>query len=225
MHDQLSQDIWDAEALRPEVQAALMRIAQAFADSIGVSDLKLVDVHFVGSLANYNYTDGSDIDLHLVYELDGTDMVMAREMFNAKKILWNLQHDIYVKGHEVELYAQPTTEKTRSAGVYSVLNSEWINRPEPDFPEIDYDQVQEKAQAIRDAIDKVIGTRSIHTQEHLEKLKVKLRDMRKIALDRGGEYAVENLAFKEVRRSGHLQKLIDATRGAMDRNLSLESTR
>ena len=55
----------------------------------------------------------------------------------------------------------------------------------------------------------------------LNKLKEKIRTMRGSAIQRGGEFALENLVFKELRNRGYLDKLSKYIRTIEDRNLSL----
>ena len=55
----------------------------------------------------------------------------------------------------------------------------------------------------------------------LNKLKEKIRTMRGSAIQRGGEFALENLVFKELRNRGYLDKLSKYIRTIEDKNLSL----
>ena len=55
-----------------------------------------------------------------------------------------------------------------------------------------------------------------------EKLKDKLRDMRASAIQRGGEFAVENLVFKELRNRGYLDKMSEHLRNLKDTSLSID---
>ena len=55
-----------------------------------------------------------------------------------------------------------------------------------------------------------------------EKLKDKLRDMRSSAIQRGGEFAVENLVFKELRNRGYLDKMSQHLRNLKVASLSID---
>ena len=57
--------------------------------------------------------------------------------------------------------------------------------------------------------------------KYSELLSDKLKKMRLCGLDKGGEYSVENLSYKLLRRSGHLQKLWDAKLEAYDKMMSI----
>ena len=43
----------------------------------------------------------------------------------------------------------------------------------------------------------------------LKKIKGKLKNFRICGLQKGGEYSLENLVFKVLRRNGYIQKLFD----------------
>ena len=53
------------------------------------------------------------------------------------------------------------------------------------------------------------------------RLKVKLQKMRKAGLEAEGVFSLENLAFKVLRRGGHMKRLYDTVRAAYDASKSL----
>jgi len=55
----------------------------------------------------------------------------------------------------------------------------------------------------------------------ISNLKQKLKDYRKIGLEKGGEMSYENLVFKYLRRSGHIEKLFSFKKERLDKELSL----
>jgi len=111
-HETLNQAIWDEnKELKPEVKSKLELIVDKFKERLkedGV-DIDIDDVIIVGSNANYNYTDKSDIDLHLVADLslyEGKED-LAQVVYNAYRRLFNNKFDPMIYGHEVELYIEP----------------------------------------------------------------------------------------------------------------------
>ena len=140
----LNPEIWDnvvtdSPKLKPQVRRALLMIAGEFMEYLG-ENLFIDDVTFTGSLANYNWSKYSDIDLHLFVDFsqfDEEDVEVYKELFQLKKTLFNTTHNITVKGFEVELYAQNVSESHFSTGVYSVLFDEWIQKPEKESVDID----------------------------------------------------------------------------------------
>ena len=112
-----------------------------------------------------------------------------------------------------------------ASGLYSVLNDEWIIKPERSNPQIDYRDIQKKAHSIQDQIDRVIefyeNGEYEETIRRSDKLKAKIKKLRQAGLDDIGEYSVENLAFKTLRRNGYLGKLSDVKTNAYDKMMSI----
>lgn len=229
-HDELNQDFWNQEddKLDPEIRAKLMAIANDFWDSLEVGDTEYDDVTFTGSLAAHNYSQFSDVDLHILVDFSKVDdkVDLVREYFNAMKSIWNRLHDILIKGYEVEIYVQDVNDPHEAQGLYSVLNDEWIKKPVLDKQDFDKDNVKKKAAGLMDQVDRLQPLldegKYEEAEKYADKLKAKIRKMRKTGLETVGAYSVENLAFKVLRRNGYLEKLSDAKREAYDKMLSLK---
>ena len=56
----------------------------------------------------------------------------------------------------------------------------------------------------------------------IDSIKEKLKNYRKSGLEKEGELSYENLVFKFLRRSGHIEKLFDISNKAVDKELSVE---
>ena len=74
----MNQTIWDKESggeymLKSEVRDKLLEISENFIKFIGV-DIDVEDITMTGSLANYNWSSFSDIDLHIIVDLDSIDI-------------------------------------------------------------------------------------------------------------------------------------------------------
>ena len=128
INDDLQPKFWIDNSLDSTVSNKLFEIATEFFVGLHV-EAELQDVTFTGSLANYNWTKYSDIDLHLLVDFSQVDADddLVREFFNAKTALWNKTHNIFMKGFEVELYVQDVNEKHHSTGVFSIKDNESIN--------------------------------------------------------------------------------------------------
>tara|TARA_Y100001963_G_scaffold76856_2_gene106590 strand:+ start:662 stop:2383 length:1722 start_codon:yes stop_codon:yes gene_type:complete len=225
---ELNQDIWDGERLKPDIRDKLLEIAKKFIEPTRAADAELKDITFTGSLANYNYSDLSDIDLHILIDFKDVneDTELVRRYFNAVKALWNYVHDIRIKGYEVEAYVQDDSEPHTSTGVYSVLNDEWITKPSYREIEVDEEAISVKADSLMDQIDIAIelSEQGKHEEalERGEMITDKLKKLRKSGLKSAGEYSVENLAFKSLRNQGYLTKLSDLKRDAYDAMMSVD---
>lgn len=210
VHNELNSKIWDGDTLRPVVKKALLKIAKEFEEFLDSPDVKVDDVTFTGSLANYNYTRHSDIDLHLIVNVSDSDngdcKTDLQEFFMTKKNLWNQTHDISVLGFPVELYAQMADEQVQAEAVYSITTGKWIKKPKHKQSKYDKYAVEVKAQEFIDLIDDVINDK-VDDRDYIQKIMTRIRDMRKSGLEKGGEFSEENLAFKVLRNGGHLERL------------------
>jgi len=229
--DTLSPEVWDKNGddykMKSDIQKRLMEIANDFYDFLGV-DIPLLDVTLTGSLSNYNYSKYSDFDLHLIVNYDDIDAdhELVEDFFSMKKTIWNKRHDITIKDYEVEVYAQDAGETHLSTGVYSVMNDEWVVKPEKTNTKVDKNEVYKKSKSWTKQIDNIekIYNKSKHDQviKLIDKLKEKLKKYRGIGLEEGGEYAIENLVFKVLRRSGYIERLNDMKEDSYDEKMTIK---
>ena len=134
--DTLNPKIWEnpkepnESVMIPKDRQALMRIAEKFIEYLGDDDF-VEDIHLTGSLANFNWSEFSDFDLHVIVDLQQYEnqSELYKELFNLKKQVFNDKHNIKIFGYDVELYAQNAEEPHYSSGVYSIMNNEWVNTP------------------------------------------------------------------------------------------------
>ena len=229
--DTLSPEVWDKNGddykMKSDIQKRLMEIANDFYDFLGV-DIPLLDVALTGSLSNYNYSKYSDFDLHLIINYDDIDAdhELVEDFFSMKKTIWNKRHDITIKDYEVEVYAQDAGETHLSTGVYSVMNDEWVVKPEKTNTKVDKNEVYKKSKSWTKQIDNIekLYNKSKHNQviKLIDKLKEKLKKYRGIGLEEGGEYAIENLVFKVLRRSGYIGRLNDMKEDSYDEKMTIK---
>ena len=220
-HDKLNPLIWDkTEHLHPEIREQLLTIAADFAEFLGVKDLDLRDITISGSNAAFSYTPHSDIDLHLIVDLGNDEHnEVYRELFDAKKFIYNNEHKIIIKGIPVELYVQDANQEHHSQGIYSILNNDWIQIPRRRQADIDDVSVRSKYKDLSKRIKEAIKSKSL---EQMTLVMDKIRDMRGAGLASHGEFGPENLAFKILRNKGDLKKLHNARKAAKSVELSLK---
>lgn len=216
-HDELNPLLWDRTQLKTEIRYKLLAIAHHFAKFLNVPRLNLRDITISGSNAAFGYSDKSDIDLHLVVNMPH-DRPELEELYTAKKNQFNSTYDIKVKGIDVELYVQDVQQPHHSAGIYSILNNRWISKPKHQPPNIDDKEVKSKARNYSAKINAAMRS------GELNKAKEAMSDIRRLrqaGLEKGGEYSVENLAFKLLRARGKIDKFVKYINKLQSAELSL----
>ena len=230
LQNELNPASFSGDKMIPEIRERLMEIAQDFLDGIDFK-MDVEDITLTGSLANYNWSKYSDFDLHILvdYEAIDADQDLVKRFFQDIKAIWNIRHNIFLKGYEVEVYVQNTNEDHMSSGVYSVQNDEWDLKPEKEETErapVDKQNIEKKADDIIFQIDraeKLLADGKLDDAlAAIDRLKQKVRNLRKIGLSKeDGVYSVENLAFKTLRRSMELERLSTLKNKAYDRQMSI----
>ena len=213
-----------------DVRRRLLMIADDFFETLNVGWVDINDIILTGSLANFNWSKFSDVDLHILVDFGEVDEneELVKEYFNSKKNLWNEKHDITIKGYDVELYMQDTEEPHVSSGVYSILWDGWVVQPDSTKKEIDPKKVELKVNSVIDAIHDVYymykNEEYDKTIRMIKNLKEKIKKMRQTGLDREGEYSFENIAFKVLRRTMYLDKLSEIETKSYDKSLTLDES-
>lgn len=220
-NDILNPNVWDGLKLKPEIKEKLLQIGKDFYTDTE-TDAPLKDILFVGSLANFNWTDTSDFDVHVVIDFKDVDenVELVEKLVNALKSKWNDEHDIHLKGHNVEVYIQDITKENRSSGVYSLIQDKWLTEPQKENVLIDKEKIQQK---YNDYVRKINS--GIKAQD-IEKLKTIIKDvydMRQSGLDKSGELSTENLVFKILRSRNYIEKLKTEINKLYDKAQSLNN--
>lgn len=218
-HDHLNPALYHGDHIKPDVREQLLIIAQDFIEHLGVNDLDLVDITVSGSNAAYNYTAHSDIDLHILVDIQKFENDdVYRELFDAKKTVYNEQHNILINGYEVELYVQDSNEPVISLGEYSILNDKWIKLPRK--RKADFDQVATKLK-YRKLYKLAHYALKTNDSNKIQTLIRTLKKYRRAGLDAYGEFGSENLAFKALRQKGVIKDLYEKLKELHDEQLSL----
>jgi len=222
-HKQLNPKLWDGFVLKPQIRAKLLQFAEVWREYAKIPKSAVKEVIMLGGNANYNYTDKSDIDVHVVVDksLISKDNPLLDDYLQDKKQMWTMAHKITILGYGLEPYAQDiSVEYPKQQGVYSLTKDEWLAKPEfvgDDMLKDPY--LKKKVKFYMKMIDDMIkGHVDIDSVKHF---KEKLRDMRGVAIKKGGEFSFENLVFKELRNQGYLDKLSVYQRTEQDQALSL----
>jgi len=229
--DDLNREIWNEDdKIKSEIAVKLLRIAEDFYKKLDIP-ADILNITLTGSMANYNWTEKSDLDLHIVIDYSSVDenVELVEKYLSEAKTNWNRNHEIMIEGHEVEIYVQNINEPHHSTGVYSIMDNDWLIRPEPAEFEVSEDAIEQKYKSIQDTVKMIEKLQKEQKYEEVygdtDRLKAKIRNYRQSGLETGGEFSVENLVFKALRNGGELEKLSDLKREAYDEMMSINEAK
>lgn len=220
IHAELNPLLWENNVLKDDVRTKILDTVTEFIDNSRVP-LNVSDIHLVGSQASFNYTERSDLDVHIIsnFELVDCNTDIVQIACDAIKAKFNSDYNIKIHGIDVELYVEDVRSSVASNGIYSVLTNSWVKFPQPitDVPQYNIDSdVNCWKSRITDAIqsESIDALTDIFDEVYL---------MRKNAIATDGEYARNNQVFKELRNYGYIDKIKDAYKKLKSKQLSLES--
>lgn len=212
--------LWINNQLDPEVKDRLLEIAKDFYEKTNFK-APVKDIFLMGSVANYNWTPESDLDVHILIDFNDLEMPIdtANQATKTASSNWNNEHDIVIKGHKVEINFQNISDnKPHVTGIYSLLKNQWIRMPKRKPLEINKVEIIAKFNELKDYIERAILTGN---REYMKDVKKYIDDYRQYGLDTKGELGTENLVFKILRSRGILKKLKDAAVDVYDQEMSL----
>ena len=221
----LNPKLWNGECLKKGMTYKLLRIAKAFFEFLELPDnVQVLDVLLIGSNANYNWTDTSDIDLHVVIDYQAVDknLHLVKNLMMAKKSIWSTNYPLTYKGMDIELYAQDWNDRLHSSvGQYSLMKGKWLKKPNADVISIDDEVIDAKMAPLEYEIE------NLKEQDPKLEFKIKhilerLYKMRQTGLEAEGEYSIENLAFKKLRNKGLLARLKEMSKRITLSQLQIE---
>ena len=224
MNDTLNPEIWvDENTIKPEIKENLIKIAEDYYSNLELN-IPILDITLTGSLANYNWSKYSDVDLHIIFDTNklGKNKDMVKDLLDVRTRAWNLKHNITVKGFDVELYLQPEDQPHHSTGVYSITNNKWVVEPKKVDADIDKETITKKYNTIIKTVNEIKKCDDEDIVKMLEKLKDKIKAMRQSGLDSGGEFSNENIVFKLLRRNDIMEEIGDMLTDAYDKSVSLD---
>ena len=228
-HEELNPLLFDADKkLLPEIKEKLLAISAKFLDLLEKNDIKIKvdDVILTGSNANFNYTNDSDIDLHILTTLEKGDKgLLYQALYDAYRSLFAKKFDISLHGIPVEVYVETADKKSASGGVYSIRKDEWLKEPEiTEIPEIDQAAFDALYSTLEHECENLLHTDYgvDITEQDVEDLITKIYTIRQEGLDKDGEFSTENLVFKELRNNGYLDLLKQLRDDVVSHELSLE---
>jgi hypothetical protein len=227
----LEPNLWSKNGkLDPKIRIKLLKVAKDFFDSLSLDKSVLVDVQFTGSLVSFAWSQHSDIDLHLIIDFNRVpaDADISERYFDAVKNLWNEQHEVMIKGYEVEVYVENVGSQHVSNGLYSLVKGAWLEIPTSDAERSASDMdVMVKADKWMRMVESEVYAPFVDGDHETsmvaaKELSKRFKRWRKCGLSKQGIRSVENLAYKLLRRRGYVSSLGDLARLSYDALLSLD---
>lgn len=219
---ELVPNIWNPDGkLNSRIRLKLLDIADDFWEYVNLTWVKPSGIILTGSICNFNWSQYSDIDLHLIVDFDEIDekIEFVKDYLDSKKNEWNNEHSgLQIMGYPVELYVQNLGEIPESNGIYDLEENDWIREPNPDDIKsigLNKFSIKEKAAKIMtiidDMYDALASTDDSHKIEQMgddaSYLWKKVKEMRKSSLEKNGESGSGNIVYKILRREFYLDKL------------------
>ena len=221
-HDEMNIAIWDADKkMKPDVRDALLRVADNFIESLNpfIDSSMISDVCLTGSNANFNYTSGSDLDLHILIRFPKEKIY--EDFAQAKKTTWNTTYKVSIHGFPVEIYPQNADENVvKGSGWYSITHDKWLTEPiHQNNVDVTNPEIINIANKLARQIDFVIDYKvtDLPVLHRLGETIWGLRDQAK-----NGEFSIRNLAFKELRNNGYTDKYIKYAQTVQAQHLSIK---
>ena len=194
IQDELNPVLWSDNKLRPEIKEKIMELVNEFQSTLDIP-LTILDINIVGSNASYNYTDKSDVDVHIVtnFEEYGYPQEFVQAAMNSFKANFNNKYDVNYGGYNVEVYVEDVKSSPQSNGIYSVLNDMWIKEPQPLQP-----MEVELEPEYSDYVNRINQILTNGTEQDIVNIIDELYVLRRNSLVTDGEFGKGNLIFKTI---------------------------
>lgn len=212
----------DDDKIKENIRKKLLQVAYDFYNDFELN-AEIIDIILTGSLANYNWTNKSDLDVHIIIDYSKIDenKNILKGYIDNKRTLWNLKHNIVINNHNVELYIQDVNEPHNSSGIYSLLKNKWIVKPKKinNTKKLSnmIKEVNFKYKTYKSGIEMLekLSEKQLEAEMYkkyyiiAKKYKKRIVNKRKEYLSKYGEYSLYNLIFKKLRNNNYLNKLND----------------
>ena len=207
-HDVLNPRLFVSDHLKDEINNKLLDYADKFRNFCLIKKENVIDYYMTGGNCNYNYTDKSDIDVHVLVDKDSMgNRLFLDDYFWDKKYIFMINNHDEIAGYTLEPYIQDNKERIpMGQGVYSLLKRQWIQKPVNLHLDFDHNkELNKKINTSMRLIDHSIETN--RSADEARKLKKRITDIRALAISKQGEFSIGNLVFKSLRNMGYLDRL------------------
>ena len=99
VQEELNPDIWYSDGenykMKPEVRISLLDIVENYIEFVDI-ELDIDDVTLTGSLSNFNWSQFSDVDLHILMDFDSQSDPLLKKYLDSRRMIWNSLRSITV---------------------------------------------------------------------------------------------------------------------------------
>lgn len=209
------------------IRKRLLLITDNYIKSLEV-DFDIKDIILTGSNANFDWNEFSDIDIHLLvdYKNDKT----KKKMMDKSRLMWNIQHNIKIKGYKVEIYGEDVNDFHLSSGIYSLTNDKWLKKPSK-FTQLTTENIKyinKKSESFKHKINYLFWLLNnnkkpaLNIYETSEELFNYLKDRRQKSLEIEGKGGLMNQIYKKLRNEKYLEKLFNLINESYDKIYSIK---
>lgn len=213
----LNSDVFDVETklMLKDVRDYFLEIGAKFLEKSKI-EYDTVDYLLTGSMANYNWSEYSDIDLHYVFNYEEADRntTLISDYFHNITLNFKNTFNLKFKEYDVEFSIQDSNEDyVKNEGVYSIKYDKWLQEPIYVDTQYDVSEIEKYLNLFGDKIKKIVSSyrnKEISEKEYLKQINDILdtiSSLRKDGLKDKGEFSEKNIAFKILRRKGIIDKL------------------
>lgn len=226
----LNSKFFDGMKLKPRIRKSMLNLFNFMISKLPFENKiqeYILEKNFVGSMTSFQWSDESDIDLHLVVDDEQLAEDHNLDSIETLQILRNsikkLNDKFYMLGYQIEFYIQGKNEPFYSDGVYNIEYNTWIKSPT--IQKYDKEKVKEAkelAKSYKKYISKKITSilkKYKKNKKNIENLKndldyiknerERIREERNKAIYIEGSNSIINMKFSFLRRLGILKKLKD----------------
>ena len=185
-----------------------------FINEYNVPKKYVTDIVITGSMASNMWHHGSDIDVHIIVDVDDSeiDSDLFKQLLSVIKVNWSIDHDQTISGYPVELYFQDADSPFFAQGVYSLINNKWIIYPssavhvKPDLSKVSH--LLSKYKSMTYIVNQLHNSQEYDRAYKLgKKIKSHMKRMRSIGLKSAGQTSAENVVYKVLRDDGTIKTL------------------
>lgn len=221
-HETLNPKFWQDDELKQEIKDKIETITDRFVEYLNNKDIKIdiKDILLLGSNASYNYTDDSDLDIHVIVEPKEIteDEELLKQLYDLAASAFNDKFNIQLKGADAEVYVELNDTNANSNGIYSI-NKGWLKKPKKEnVVGIELDEVE--FEKWEDRYNDLLASRD---KDEIKQFINDLYKLRKDSILKDGEYGQGNLIFKEMRNLNYIKNIKNLLDMIESEEMSLES--